>query len=303
MNKIKQTDYAYCAGYIDGDGCFYIGKHLPNGRKSFKFPVSIIISSVNIEILYYFKTLFGGSINSSRKVIKNQKQVHYYVAKKATSKIISSKITRFLIEKKEEACVMHEFANSQKHVDKINCIQKMKWLKNNLNLVNKKLSEDFKKLKNTINPTKEDFAYLAGLIDAECCFHISKYKPKNRPNYTYKIMLSMNDTKAPIFKWLMERFGGSLAFINRTKYGKNHKNQLQWRISGKALNKILPNIFKYIKHKKPVCEELMKFYDTTLTNGEIRRTEEFKSQYAKIIKIREKIITKVHKLNLKGTIN
>ena len=148
--------------------------------------------------------------------------------------------------------------------------------------------------------TEIDYAYLAGLIDAECCLSIHHYKPKNKPNVVYKIHLSLNNTKRPIFQWLAERFGGNFQFIDRESKNPNHSDQLKWSLSGKALSKILPNIVKYLEYKKPVCEELIKFYATTLSNGGARHTEEFRESYSKIIEKRERIVHKVHQLNKKG---
>jgi len=70
MNKNKQTNYAYAAGYVDGDGCFYIGKILPKRRLSYKFPVSIVVVSVNINILNIFKNLYGETIKIREEIIQ-----------------------------------------------------------------------------------------------------------------------------------------------------------------------------------------------------------------------------------------
>jgi len=300
MNKNKQTNYAYAAGYVDGDGCFYIGKILPKRRLSYKFPVSIVVVSVNINILNIFKNLYGGSIHSNKKIIEEHRQLHYYTLRKQDSFNFINKIYDFLVEKKEEAEIMLSFIKSNNFNDKTNLINKLRIHKDINNLVSKHHKEEFYCVKNTIEPTENDFAYLAGFIDAECCLTISKYKPNNRPNFTYKILLQLNNTKAPVFKWLLERFGGNITFVNRHKTNKSLKNQFCWRISGKALSKLLPKITQFLEHKKPVAEELIKFYETTLINGGDRHTEQFRTIYNETIKIREEIIQKIHKLNLKG---
>ena len=299
----KQINYAYLAGYVDGDGCFYIGKIRPKGRISNKFPASITISSANISILNKFKKLYGGSVQSNKKVIKGHKQLHYYILrKKATFNIINC-IYKYLVEKKEEAEIVKSFIESKSIIKRTNLINNIRIHKDINNLVSKNHKNFFESTKNTITPSEEDYAYLAGFIDAECSLGISRYKPKDRPNFTYKILLQLNNTKAPIFKWLLERFGGHINFINRLKTLKSRKNQLCWRLSGKALSKLLPSIYPYLEHKKPVCGELIKFYETTLKNGGARHTDKFRESYAMVIKTREEIVKKVHKLNLKGNIN
>jgi len=300
-NKICKTSYAYLAGYIDGDGCFFLGKYRPKNRISYKFPLAIIISSTNVIILNKFKSLHGGSVASAKKIIAGHKQLHYLTFKKGVSLQIIDKILPYLVEKKEEAEIVKLFAKTKTAFNKIQLISKLRVHKDINNLVSKFHKIEFESFKNTVIPTKEDFAYLAGFIDAECCLCISKYKPKNGPNFTYKITLRLNNSKAPIFKWLLERFGGHTSFINRVK--TNRKNQLDWQLSAKALSKLLPKIVGFLEYKKPVCIELIKFYNTTLTNGGARHTEKFRESYASIIRAREEIVEKVHKLNLKGNKN
>lgn len=296
--NIKQTDFSYLAGYIDGDGCFFVSKVTNKNRTSYKFPQSIVISSVNKEVLIWCKQLHGGSISTKYDTPKGQKPLHHYSLRKLKAVPLARNIYPYLVEKREEAHIFIDFATSKNVEEKFNLISKMHILKDDTNLVSKTNKEQFEQFKNTITPTIEDFAYLAGFIDAECCLNISKYKPKSGPNFTYKIMLQCNNTKTPVFKWLLQRFGGHINFIDRQKY--KFKDQLCWRLSGNALSKILDKIYPFLKHKKPVCEQLMKFYETTLLNGGARHTEIFRSQYAEVLKTREEIVAKVHKLNSKG---
>lgn len=73
-----------------------------------------------------------------------------------------------------------------------------------------------------------------------------------------------------------------------------------WRISGKALSKILSKICPFLKYKQPVCEKLMEFYKTTLSNGGDRQSKAFKQSYAKVLTRRADIKNQVHLLNAKG---
>jgi len=300
IKKIKKFNYAYIAGYIDGDGCFDIGKQYVKNRLSPRYPAGIIVSSTNDKIINWFNNTFGGSVRSYKKRTSNQKPMYYFILRKNKSMYLIPKILPFLVEKREEACLFLEFCKQTNPMNKEHLINKLKITKSVGNLVTKYHKEEFERLKSTINPTIYDFAYLAGFIDAECSLNIQKYKPKNKPNYVYKILLQCNNTKAPAFKWLIERFGGQIHFIDRRNHGKARKNQLTWRLSGKALSHILPNIYQFLRYKKPVCKQLIKFYETTLKNGGARHTDQFRSEYDRTIKIREEIVTKVHQLNSKG---
>jgi hypothetical protein len=303
MRKITEFDYAYISGYIDGDGCFYIAEERSRKRLKTKPVTAIIISSVNQHVLETFEDLYGGSVGKSKSAYENRKDLYHFTLKKKCSIKLAQHMLPYLVEKKDECLLALEFASSEDREHQLACISRMKVLKDVSNLVSKHHVIEFEKYKNTIEPSELDFAYLAGFIDAECSLNIQKYLPKDKPNYVYKILLQCNNTKAPCFKWLLERFGGHIHFIDRRNHGKARRNQLTWRLSGKALSKILDKIHPFLKHKKPVCKELIDFYATTLINGGARHTETFRSRYAEIIEERERIVAHVHKLNLKGTNN
>jgi len=100
----------------------------------------------------------------------------------------------------------------------------------------------------------------------------------------------------------MERFGGQVHFVERRSKDINHRDFLTWRLSSKSLGDILPRILPYLKHKKPVCVELMNFFETTvpLTGNISRNSPKFKEFYATILEVRDKLFHKVHDLNRKG---
>lgn len=295
--EIPIIDLAYCAGYIDGDGCFYLGRQQSKKRLTIKYVVRIAINSVNPEVLYFFKKLFGGDVRLIKQQHDNSKSLYQFsVATKATI-LMAQAVYPFLVEKKEECQTILDFSNK---TNKDEVINQLRSFKDVANLISKYQKEEFEKYRNTIQPSAQDYAYLAGFIDAECCFLIQKEKPKNKPNNVYKIVLACNNTKSPVFKWLLERFGGRINFIDRLNYQKGRKNQFQWRLTGKSLSKILGLVYPFLQHKKPVCEQLIKFYSTTLSNGGARHTEKFRTSYSEIIKIRESIIHEVHRLNKKG---
>jgi hypothetical protein len=298
---IINTDLAYVAGYIDGDGCFYIGKTTVKKTGQTKYQAMLIISSTNKLILDDFASKYGGSVRLSDNRLKyqGQKPQYQFTIKGHKALNLSKKINPYLIEKKEESENFSEFINYR--LEKYDCIEwakRLKCLHMVTILCKKQLTDWGNKFPQPINEV--DYAYLAGFIDAECCLSVHHYKPKNKPNVVYKIHLSCNNTKRPIFQWLMERFGGNLQFVDRESKNPIHRNQLKWSLSGNALSKILPYIVKYLVYKKPVCEELIKFYATTLKNGGARHTEKFRESYAKVIEDRERIIHEVHRLNKKG---
>jgi len=61
---MKNT-FAYTAGYIDWDGCFYIGKTI----NPVKYPCRITISSTNKNILEFFKESYFTVISIRENII------------------------------------------------------------------------------------------------------------------------------------------------------------------------------------------------------------------------------------------
>ena len=81
--------------------------------------------------------------------------------------------------------------------------------------VTKEKVNSLKKIGQHIEPTEDDYAYIAGIIDSEGCFRIKKWKPKDKPNYVYAINLEIGNKRFPIFPWLTERFGGNTVFFKQ----------------------------------------------------------------------------------------
>lgn len=109
---------------------------------------------------------------------------------------------------------------------------------------------------------KRHLSYLAGYIDGDGCFYVF-YQP-TVDRYRAQIVISSTNRQ------VLEHF----------------------------LLKILP----YIRAKKPVCEKLIEFYNTTLPNGGDRQSDAFKASYAEILTKREIMVEEIHKLNSKGRI-
>lgn len=296
MNKYELS---YIAGYFDGDGCFYIGKNIIKDRTNPKFRQQIIITSTDKKFIDYLVTNFKGTVQTSKKSAATafHKPVNYFSMRKKSGVDFTNQIIDYLVEKKQEAELFLEFAQSKERDD---LIIKMNQTKELSNLVNKEMKHEFEPSKNSIKPNKQDFAYLAGFIDAECSLGIQKYRAQNKPNYLYKMILQCNNTKFPTIKWLLERFGGQIHFVERRSGNILHRDQLAWRLSSNSLANILNKILPFLKHKKPVCKELLEFQKTILPKYGQRKSEEFKSSYKSVLETREKIVHNIHILNKKG---
>jgi len=294
-----KNKFAYIAGYIDGDGCFYIQKE----SNPIKYRAKLIISSTNQEPLYFFKENFGGHIRSMPIYNKEWKdQYNWVMYGKYAFELINLSFT-FFVERKKEAKFFIEFILNSSKPLKQELIIKMKEHRNFNKHITKEIFEDIKNTDFKDNFSIDDAAYLAGFIDAECSLGIAKYKPKKGKNYTYKIVLQCNNTSPNIFYWFKEKLGGCVSFIHRNQKNPKHKNQIIWNLSANKLFPILEKIIPFLISKKEVCQKLIEFHQIRLPNGGDRQSKRFQETYDKLLVRREAIVDEVHKLNSKGVKN
>lgn len=292
------TDLAYFAGYMDGDGCFHIREQ--QRPKGTKFSSAIIINSVNEATVQWMVSCIGGRVQRTNTQKAHHKPIYRYQISSPGIETIG--FHPFLVQKKKEFETFEKFRKETDRSRRRLLIEEMKFLKKSEGLIDKSLKEEIECLRNTITPSQEDLAYLAGFIDAECCLGIQRNFPKERPNPTYKIQLQLNDTKYPCLFWISSRFGGQFHFVDRSRFATPHRNQMCWRLSAAQLYPLLPKIHPFLKHKKPVCEALIKFYETTfLRKGSPSpNSEKFEEFYKPILEERARIFNHVSQLNKKG---
>lgn len=248
---MKTTDFAYAAGYIDGDGCFSIANN---------FTYSLSICTIHIENAKWFKDRFEGTFSRRSPRDNTRKEVFTFRFNTKGLKILPE-IERFLVEKKEECDLFKKCADVFLRRDKEIFFLEMKRLKNECNLIFHTMKQEVSSIEKSIIPTEEDFAYLAGFIDAECSLDILRRKQPRGGQYSYVAQIQCNNTKLPFFKWVAQRFGGNFYFVNNSKYS-NRRNQMIWRLRGKDCYPILEKVSHFLNHKKPICDEIIKLRET-----------------------------------------
>jgi intein/homing endonuclease len=304
---MKNNLLFYIAGYIDGDGCFYIGKYQQGIITVYEQSIQIV--SVKEPVLQIFKNVFGGAIRK-KPFKKRHKDAFCWTIKGKYAVKIAIDITNYLVEKTNQCQLFIDFSqtiqfNKGKSVTNNNINQRshiIKLIREDKHMNNLITKESIENLKNealTIIPTETDFSYLAGLIDSEGCFRIKKWKPKNRPNHVYAISIEIGNTKLPIMPWLIKRFGGNVHYIPASG---TRKNSATWTLSAASLFKILPKIRLFLRSKKEVCDKLIEFQETILPNGGDRHSELFRALFEKRQEVRERIVREVHQLNHRGSI-
>jgi|WetSurMetagenome_2_1015567.scaffolds.fasta_scaffold204770_2 hypothetical protein len=303
-------DLAYFAGYLDGDGCFFLGKTIQRQKNIVVYEYCLQIVSVKREVLDKFSTIFGGHVRQKQKRL-NHKIPYAWALKGKKACTICALILEMLVDKKIACDCLIEMSKtiSQRYwkekdqilIDKReNIIKRIKKDRDMNGFVTKESIESLNNSKKTIQPIPRDYAYLAGLIDSEGCFRVKTWKPKKRPNKVYAICLEIGNTKLPIMPWLIKRFGGSIVFVAAKP---NKKAAAIWSISANSLYEILPMIYPFLMNKKAVCEKLIEFQKTILPNGGDRHSELFNALFAKNRANRDRIVDEIHALNAKGDHN
>lgn len=302
--------FAYLAGYIDGDGCFFVRTYIQKPKNIMVFEYSIQICSVDKDTIQYFKKEFEGTFSKRPEKRNDRKDTYIWVVKTKQSLHVAEKIINFLISKKAICKLFIYFGNSispnrgEKITDEViqfrkDIFTKIKEEIHMNNNITKEIFNNFKIIKKCRDPSESDLAYFAGLIDAEGCFRIAEFQSKrtNRSR-SYISTLEIGNTKSPIFPWIMERFGGTITY--RSPISKNHNPMIIWSLKSKALNQILYKIYPFLRFKKERCKKLIELEETMIPNGGNRKSEEFKSKFAEIQNFRESIAVELHKLNAKG---
>lgn len=304
---------AYLAGYTDGDGSIFCRIYIQKPKLIRVYESSLQICSVDENICYFFKDNFTGSVHKRPEKRENRRPTWLWYVKGKNCLNALKNIEPFLIMKKKSSqlcCLLIEnISNSfsyrnQKITQETHQIREslIEQIKKEIHM-NDKVDEEkfisFKKLSQSKNPTKADFAYFAGLIDAEGCFRIQHWKSKRAGrNESWAISLEIGNTKSTIFPWLIEHFGGTITYRKATT--QRHNPMIIWSLRSDSLFKILNDVYPFLHVKKQRCEKLGQFHKTGLLVGGDRKSEKFHIQIMDILKTRKSLFDEFQILNAKG---
>ncbi len=107
---IKETDLAYVAGIIDGEGCVQIQKVKPHNReKSEQYKLQLRVYNTDRSLIEYLNQLFPAyTYDGSEKRNNRRKQFCWHANGKKTV-IILQQVLPYLVVKKEQALLAIEF--------------------------------------------------------------------------------------------------------------------------------------------------------------------------------------------------
>lgn len=136
------------------------------------------------------------------------------------------------------------------------------------------------------NPTNEELAYLAGMVDGDGCISIHRIgKPAD--GY-YALTLAVGNTHMGMLEWIRARFGGTI-----TTSGKpckpHHAKKWTWAIYGQPMADLLSLLYPYLVAKKRQAELGVEYRVTVYTPsqkggapGRAKLSEEMKAYRLRI---------------------
>jgi len=110
--NIPETEWAYLAGIIDGEGCIYIHKWRDKG-KYFGYTLVLHISNTDYSLIRWIRERFGGIVYT-RKRRRKTKNTHSIQLLHGTANFILGKVYPYLVLKREQARVAFAFRATYK---------------------------------------------------------------------------------------------------------------------------------------------------------------------------------------------
>lgn len=203
--NIKPKRLAYLAGLIDGDGSVNIRYNAVAG-----YQLTIAVYNTHRPLMKFLVQQFGGSFRKLPTEGNRKQRYQWYT----TSKEISTQVAKHLVLKSKQGSsiiLFHSISGINPDGREV-CM-------NDIKLANNEHIPVTKKHKSSILTTtdKNDFAYLAGLFDAEGTITIHS---KKFGNGKYSSVIRLSNTDQRIMDWISSRFFGYNA-INRKKDNKD----------------------------------------------------------------------------------
>lgn len=276
MENERNLILAYCAGLIDGDGSFFIGKE--NGpiriAKGYSpsYSPNIGLSEVGRNSVDLLKNLFGGYVGKTKAYIakdgsNRQEFFRWRLDRGNSCKECIEQLLPYLVLKKDRAQYLLNFIND--HVIKENSdrlsdeelqIRENHYLKMKNFNSERLFSSDFKDRKvPSQNANNHFWSYVAGLYDSDGSFSLSRLLVKNRSTYSYypSIVLSQIDCKSIDYV-----FGGFKKGIRSLNKNKCCKLKFAYRFEISCIEDItnfLTNCIPFLKLKKERAQLLLDF--------------------------------------------
>lgn len=104
--NIEQTTLAYMAGVVDGEGSIGVYKYSYKSRKRSRkikaYRLAVTVTNTNLPLLKLFENIFGGSINSRKKILSRKQCYDWHIGHQSGKEFLKQ-IFPYLFVKKRQA--------------------------------------------------------------------------------------------------------------------------------------------------------------------------------------------------------
>ena len=239
--KIAPKRWNHLAGLLDGDGSLGIHPH-PHKENYINYDVTLEASTTHLPTVKRLKEVFGGQFYTTQDKRPNRKpNHHWYVSTSEHQLSILKQVTPLLKLKQAQGETLIEFLElgGKKYQNP----EARKKLADYVAQRNDFFMPVYRTHKDvvTAQADKDDYQYLAGILDAEGT--VSLYESKR--SFDPKIQLANTDMR--VFDFVLDRFGGSVSSARR-----EHREQGNWVLPTKFLENTLLAILPYMvtKHEQ-----------------------------------------------------
>lgn len=108
--------------------------------------------------------------------------------------------------------------------------------------------------------TETDKAYLAGLVDGEGCFNVSRKRSKHKLreyDFTCRVMVVNSDTAMML--WILKTVGEGGIYKYEKSFNPIWKPVHRWQICGNKAIEFIKEIYPYLQIKKRQADLLLEF--------------------------------------------
>jgi len=215
-NRIKTKRWAYLAGLVDGDGSFSIRRNSVAG-----FQLTLYVYSTNRNMMTWLERVFGGQ-HRKMPTEGNRKQKYCWYSNDAST---IRNVSPFLVVKVAQGQTACQFLDLESDRNPSARQDLMSDLQSQNTYFSPLPAKEIVKATLHQTPTKNDFAYLAGLFDAEGSFSI--WQKAKRGNGEFESLARISNTDGRIFPWLYARFQGNYCVTLR-----EDRDEGTWKMNG-----------------------------------------------------------------------
>jgi hypothetical protein len=237
--KISPARWNYLAGLIDGDGSLGIAVH-PHEQNYINYDATVEVATTHLPTVKWLSDTFGGQFYTTQDKRPNRKPNHHWYVSNSEHQLNLLKMVSPLLKlKRRQGETIVQFiglgGRSYHNSDARKELSDYVSFRNGFFEPVKRMHRDVEE----VTANKDDYQYLAGILDAEGT--LSLYESKR--SFDPKIQLPNTDMR--VFDFLLEKFGGSVSSSKR-----EHRELGNWVLPTRFLETTLLAILPYMVTKR-----------------------------------------------------